>query len=108
MPKPRYKKQSTKKHALVGSWVSGTEYGSEIEFIVTSHGTSFKVRAIDRYDDEVADVFEVKWDGEVLSFATHWNSTGRFLRCRLQAVAKNEVSYTYTYTANETWHRKSA
>ena|ERR1700742_2702773 len=108
MTKPRYKKQNTKNHTLVGSWVSGTEYGSEIEFIVTSHGTGFKVRAIDRYDDEIADVFEVKWDGLVLSFATHWNSTGRFLRCRFEAVAKNEVSYTYTYTANETWHRKSA
>ena len=108
MPKPRDKKESTKKHTLVGSWVSGTKYGSEIEYIVTSHGTGFRVRAIDRYDEEVADVFEVKWDGDVLSFATHWNSTGRFLRARLQAVAKNEVSYTYTYTENETWHRKSA
>ena len=108
MPKPRHKKESTKKHPLVGRWVSGTEYGSEIEYIVTSHGTGFRVRAIDRYDGEVADVFEVKWDGQILSFGTLWNSTGRFLRCRLDAVAKNEVSYTYTYTANETWHRKSA
>jgi len=108
MAKPRNKKESTKNHPLVGSWVSGTEYGSTIEFVVSSHGTSFRVRAIDRYDDEVADVFEVNWDGQVLSFATYWNSTGRFLRCRFDAVAKNEVSYTYTYTANETWHRKSA
>jgi hypothetical protein len=108
MPKPRHKKESTRGHPLVGSWVSGTEYGSEIEFIVKSHADSFTVRAIDRYDGEVPDVFEVKWDGQVLSFATHWNSTGRFLRSRLQAVAKNEVSYTYTYTENETWHRKLA
>ena len=108
MPRPRNKKESTRTHPLVGSWVSGTEYGSEIEYIISSRSTGFTVRAIDRYDDEIADVLEVKWDGQVLSFATHWNSTGRFLRCRLEAVAKNEVSYTYTYTANETWHRKSA
>jgi hypothetical protein len=108
MPKPRYKKESTKSHPLVGKWVSGTESGSEIEYTVTSHANGFRVRAIDQYDGEVADVFEIKWDGLILSFGTLWNSTGRFLRCRFQAIAKNEVSYTYTYTANETWHRKSA
>jgi hypothetical protein len=108
MPKPNYKKANTKIHPLVGKWVSGTESGSEIEYTVTSHANTFRVRAVDRYDDEVADVFEITWDGLVLSFGTLWNSTGRFLRCRFEAIAKNEVSYTYTYTANETWHRKSA
>jgi len=108
MPKSRHKKKRKGSYTLVGSWVSGTEYGSEIEYIVTPHGDTFKVRAIDQFDGEVADVFEVKWDGQILSFATHWNSTGRFMRCRLEAIAKNEASYTYTYTTNETWHRKSA
>ena len=108
MAKSINKKESTKKHPLVGSWVSGTEYGSDIEYIVTSHGTGFRVRVIDRYDEEVADVFEVKWDGEILSFATHLNSTGRFLRVRLQALAENEVSHTYTYTEMEIWQRKPA
>jgi len=108
MPKPGDKKKHTRGHTLVGSWISGTESGSEIEYVVTSHGSGFKVKAIDRFDGEVADVFEKKWDGRILSFGTLWNSTGRFLRCRFQAVAKNEVSYTYTYTANETWHRKQS
>jgi hypothetical protein len=102
------KKESTSNHTLVGCWISGTESGSEIEYVVNSHGSGFKVKAIDRFDSEVADIFEVKWDGRILSFGTLWNSTGRFLRCQFQAIAKNEVSYTYTYTANETWHRKSA
>lgn len=108
MPKPRYKKESTKSHPLVGSWVNGDEYATETEYIVSSHGSGFRVRAIDRYDGEVGDVFEVKWDGETLSFAVHWNSTGRFLRCRLVAISKNRVSYTYTFTDNETWQRKTA
>jgi len=108
MPNIHHKKKSMRKHTLVGSWISGTETGSEIEYIVTSHGGGFKVIAIDRFDGEVADIFDVKWDGRILSFGTLWNSTGRFLRCRFEAIAKNEVSYTYTYTANETWHRKSA
>ena len=89
MPKPCYKKESTKSHPLVGKWVSGTESGSEIEYTITSRASGFRVRAVDRYDDEVADVFEIKWDGRVLSFGTLWNSTGRFLRCRLEAVTKN-------------------
>ena len=108
MPKPIYKKESTKKHPLVGSWVNGDEYATETEYIVTSHDTGFRVRAVDRYDGEVLDVFEVKWDGQTLSFGTLCNSTGRFLRCRMETISKNRVSFTYTYTANETWHRKSA
>jgi hypothetical protein len=106
MPKPSYKKKSTRGHTLVGSWISGTESGSEIEFVVKSHVSGFKVKAIDKFDGEVADVFEIKWDGRILSFGTLWNSTGRFLRCRFLATAKDEISYTYTYTANEIWHRK--
>jgi hypothetical protein len=100
------KKESTSNHTLVGCWISGTESGGKIEYVVNSHSSGFKVKAIDRFDSEAADIFEVKWDGRILSFGTLWNSTGRFLRCQFQAIAKNEVSYTYT--ANETWHRKSA
>jgi hypothetical protein len=98
--------KSTKGHILVGIWVSADEYASEVEYNVESKGTTFKVEAIDGCDGEVADIFEVKWDEDVLSFATHWNSTGRFSRCRLQAISKDRVSLTYTHTDNETLHRK--
>ncbi len=104
---PKSNQKSTKEHGLVGIWVSADEYASEVEYSVTPKGTTFRVKATDGNDGEVADIFEVKWDGEVLSFATHWNSTGRFARCRLQALSKNRVSLTYTYTDNETFHRKS-
>ncbi len=99
--------KSTKGHPLVGIWESADEYCSEVEYSVTSEGANFGVTAIDGYDGEVADIFEVKWDGEVLSFSTHWNSTGWFSRCRLQALSKNRVSLTYTYTGNEIYHRKA-
>lgn len=98
--------KSTKGHLLIGVWVSATEHASDVEYTVTSKGATFNVTAIDGFDGEVADIFEVKWDGEVLSFAAHWNSTGRFSRCRLQALSKNRASFTYTYTDNETYHRK--
>ena len=104
---PKSNQKSTKGHVLVGVWVSADEYASEVEYSVTAKGMTFSVKAIDGHDGEVADVFEVKWDGEVLSFATHWNSTGRFSRCRLEALSKNRVSLTYTYTDNEIFHRKS-
>ena len=104
---PTSNQKSTKGHVLVGIWVSADEYASEVEYSVSSKGTTFRVKATDGNDGEVADIFEVKWDGEVLSFATHWNSTGRFARCRLQALSKNTVSLTNTYTDNETFHRKS-
>ena len=104
---PKFNQKSNKGHVLTGVWVNADEHASEVEYSVTSKGTTFKVNAIDGNDGEVADIFEVKWDGEVLSFAIHWNSTGRFARCRLQALSQNRVSLTYTYTDNETYHRKS-
>ena len=97
-----------KRHALVGTWVNGDEYATEVEYQVSSPGQGFTVRAIDRFDGEEAEVYDVKWDGEVLSFATHWPSTGRFVKCRLQAISPNRVDFTYTYTQQEMWHRKGA
>ena len=95
-------------HPLVGTWVNGDEYATEIEYQVSTAEQGFAVRAIDRYDGEEAEVYDVKWDGEALSFATHWPLTGRFVKCRLQAISQNRVDFTYTYTQQEMWHRKGA
>lgn len=97
-----------KTHPLVGTWVNGDEYATEVEYQVSRAGRAFAIRAFDRYDAEEAEVYDVKWDGEVLSFATHWPSTGRFVKCRLQALSQNRVGLTYTYTQQEMWHRKGA
>ena len=101
-------KQSDRPHTLVGVWVNGDEYATEVEYVVSAVGEGFGIRAIDRYDGEEAEVYDVKWDGKVLSFATHWPSTGRFVKCRLQVISQNRVDYTYTYTQQEMWHRKKA
>lgn len=108
MPKTRQKKKSTRKHTLVGTWASADEFDSNVEYIISSKGDGFAVRVSDSYDGEEADVFETKWDGEVLTFATHWNSTGRFSRCRFLAQSKDHVDSTYTYTDKELLHRKPA
>jgi hypothetical protein len=107
MRKPK-DKNIPKSHTLVGTWVNGDEYATEVEYQVSPAGQGFAVRGVDRHDGEEAEVYDVKWDGEALSFATHWLSTGRFVKCRLQALSANRVDYTYTYTQQEMWHRKGA
>jgi hypothetical protein len=93
---------------LVGTWFNGDEYASEVEFTITRAGKPYAVRARDRHDGEEGDIFEIAWDGEVLSFAAHWNSTGRFGRYRLLLLSANRIDVTYTYTDNGMYHRKLA
>jgi len=102
----RKPKQNAKRDLLVGTWFNADEYATEVELTVTRSGDSYVVRVCDRYDGELADVFETAWDGEVLSFAAHWNSTGRFARYRLLLLSANRVDVTYTYTDTEMYHRK--
>ncbi len=102
----RARRQKAKTPTLVGTWVNGDEYETDVEYQV-SHGTKgFVVQAVDRFDGEKAKVYDIKWDGEALTFATHWPSTGRFVKCRFLAVSLNRVDFTYTYTQQEMWHRK--
>lgn len=91
---------------LLGTWFNAAEGGSEVEYTITRAGDSYTVQVHDRYDGEVADIFETAWDGEVLSFAAHWNSTGRFARYRIFVLSANRIDVTYTYTDNEMYHRK--
>ena len=91
---------------LVGTWFNADEYATEVEFIITRSGNSYAVRVCDRYDGEEADIFETAWNGRILSFAAHWNSTGRFARYRLLLLSANRIDVTYTYTDSEMYHRK--
>jgi hypothetical protein len=99
-------KKNEKPHTLVGTWFNADEYETDVEYIVSRAGGSFAVCAVDRFDGENGEVYDVKWDGDALSFAVHWNSTGRLVKARLLAISPNRVDYTYTYTQQETWHRK--
>ena len=99
-------KQKPQHDLLVGTWFNADEYGSEVEFTITRAGGSYAVRVSDPGDGEIADVFETAWDGKVLSFAAHWNSTGRFARYRLLLLSAHRINVTYTYTDHEVYHRK--
>ena len=99
---------SRKQHPLIGSWINGDEYATEVEYIISGGESRFDVRAVDRYDGEEGEVRDVTYDGDTstLSFAVYWKSTGRFMKVRLVATAPNRVSYTYTLTENQMWFRK--
>ena len=100
------KKRKTKRNLLLGTWYNDNEYGSEVEFTITRAGKSYIVRAKSGYDGEKADIFETSCKGSVLSFAAHWNSTGRFARYRFSLSSTNRLDVTYTYTDTEMYHRK--
>jgi hypothetical protein len=102
----RKPKQKPKRDLLVGTWLNGSEYASEVEFTITRSGDSYAIRLRDGYDGEESEVFDTAWDGEVLSFATHWRSTGRFARYRLSLTSTNRLDVTYTYTDHEMYHRQ--
>jgi len=106
MKATRKPKQKPKRDLLVGTWFNADEIETGVEFTVTRAGDSYAVRVCDRFDGEAADISETAWDGERLSFAAHWNSTGRFARYRLLLLSANRIDVTYTYTDNEMYHRK--
>ncbi len=101
-------KNNCRQHPLIGSWVNGDEYATEVEYVVSGKEPRFRVRAVDRYDGEVGEVRDVSYEDSTstLSFAVYWSSTGRFMKVRLVAIAPNRVSYTYTFTENQMWFRK--
>jgi hypothetical protein len=99
-------KQKLKRDLLVGTWSSADEHYSDVDFTITRSGDSYAVQARDGFDGAKADIFEIAWDGSVLSFAAHWNSTGRFARYRIRLVSANRIDFTYTYTDQEMYVRK--
>ena len=106
MPKPSAK---GKVSPLVGVWRSVGDFGSQVEYHVQKKGSGYAVSARDASDGELADVFEEKWDAGAcaLTFAVHWNSSGRFLRCRLLLTGADQVELTYTFTDTEPLVRKT-
>ena len=101
-------KKRLNRNSVIGSWVNGDEYETNVEYIVAQIGDHFTVRAVDRFDGEEGNIYDIKYDAEALaiSFNVQWKSTGRFMNVRLRAISPNRVSYTYTYTENQMWFRK--
>jgi hypothetical protein len=102
------KEKKQNPNTVVGSWVNGDEYGTDVEYIVARAADGFAVRAIDRFDGEEGTVYDVHYNAKssTLSFNVRWISTGRFISVRLLAISPNRASYTYTYTEKQMWFRK--
>jgi hypothetical protein len=100
--------KSKKQNPLIGSWVNGDEYATEVEYIIARPARVFTVRAVDRFDGEEGGVYDVRYDDKdgALSFSVHWGSTGRFVKVKVEAISQNRISYTYTFTENQMWFRK--
>ena len=108
MKSRRKPKEKPKRDPIVGTWASADEHYSDVEFTISRSEASYVVRVCDGFDGEQADVYETAWDGGTLSFAAHWNSTGRFARYRLLLLSANRIEVTYTYTDQEMYLRKRA
>lgn len=96
----------TAKHPLVGTWRCADDFTS-VEFQIVATAAAFNVSATDTEDGEVAEVYDVQWNGEAMTFAVHWVSTGRFTKYKLRAVTQKSVSVDFTYSGQETWLRST-
>lgn len=93
---------------LVGTWKGVDEWSTNVEYTIRRSRGAYRITAVDTFDNERADIYEEKWDKKngIFSFAGHWNSTGRFIRCRIHLTATDKIEFTYTYTDSETMIRK--
>ena len=108
MKKARKSTPKRKRDLFLGTRFNPDDAASQVEFTVSRAGEAYAVQARDRFDGEAADIFETAWDGDVLTFAAHWNSIGRFARYRIFLFSANRIEVTYTYTDHERYDRKPA
>jgi len=62
-------------HPLVGQWKPTDDF-SDLVVSIVAEANGFSVSAIDEADGESAEIFDPKYDGDVLSFAAHWVGGG--------------------------------
>lgn len=92
---------------LIGTWKCGDGF-SDVEICVSFKGDMPSISVIDKYDDEIPQIFEVRWDAEkgILSFGTLW-STGRFVKYSfMSSPIDGRASVTFSYTDQELWVRE--
>lgn len=67
----------------------------------------YRVTVVDSNDGEQAEVYEVKYKRDELSFNVHWSSNGRFIKYGLLLTTDKTVRLIYTYSGQETWVKKT-
>ncbi|MDO5653579.1 MAG: hypothetical protein Q4G39_05690 [Brachymonas sp.] len=93
---------------FVGVWVGPDEYTSEVEYSVREENGKIVVAAQDRYDGEIAEVSNIQYLPQQLSFTAVWSSTGRIAQCVFELESENEIKLTFTFTDHARLFRKIA
>lgn len=83
---------------FVGTWIGPDEYIAEVEYTISESWGVLDVQAVDPSDGEQAKVDDVACGATELTFSTHWPTSGRSARCRLQLTSEVEALLTFTYT----------
>ena len=90
---------------FIGDWVSSDGL-SDVVFRISLSGNQFSINAVDAFDDEVAEVFEVTYVNKQLKFNVHWPSNGRFIKYTFLLTDNDTVSVSYLYSGQEIWKRR--
>lgn len=90
---------------FVGDWVPADMY-SDIVISIDKEGDVYQVSVVDSDDGEMAEVYEVRYENDELSFNVHWSSNGRFIKYGLILTTDKTVRLIYTYSGQETWVKK--
>ncbi len=90
---------------FVGDWIPADMY-CDIVISIAKKDDEYQVSVIDTDDEEEAEIYELKYDGNSLSFNVHWASNGRFVKYALVLVADKVVRLIYTYSGQETWVKR--
>jgi hypothetical protein len=95
---------------LVGVWSSHEGDVSQVRYQVEILNGRPCVHAVDGYDNEHAEVSDVRWDSKTreLKFTCYWSSTGRLAKCRFARAGANTVQFVYQYTDHELLVRSDA
>ena len=84
------KKKSELNRSLVGTWTSCDPFESCVEHRISTSKGEYKITVIDIDDNEKAEVYDVRWDGDRLQYCLHWPSTGRFSKNTLLLLEKKQ------------------
>lgn len=92
-------------HPLVGVWSSLDEF-SDVQIVIKATANGLDIEAVDKSDNEVAEVFGVECEEIKLAFNLHWPTTGRFIKYTFTLISSDKVDVTYTYSGQEVWLKR--
>ena len=92
---------------LIGSWKVNDGFPG-IVVTIKADNKGFEVSAVDENDDEIPEVFDLKYENDAFSFNLYFNTNGRLIKYRFQSISKDRIDVTFSYSGQETWERFEA